>query len=188
MSRIADYDVPDLATFYTASAIPNAPKHTGRLPLSGLQETLSVPPSVLYAPEPYLTPTNVSEQIQYRHSDTPLNKLFFSQGNVDTLQGQIQATVQQMVGASIDRQSDSDLLLVMRSYYLQYAENNPDRLAQELAELNRRVVNFCANRIAVEVEAYRFYRKDIMDFPEPIANPMNVKKYGSMPGELRSFF
>jgi hypothetical protein len=188
MSRIADYDVPDLATFYTASAIPNAPKHTGRLPLSGPQETLSVPPAVLFAPEPYLIPTNVSEQIQYRHSDTPLNKLFFSQGNVDTLQGQIQSTVQQMVSATIDRQSDSDLLLVMRSYYLQYAENNPARLAEELAELNHRVVNFCANRIAVEVEAYRFYRKDIMDFPEPIANPMNVKKYGSMPGELRSFF
>lgn len=188
MSRIANYEVPDLATFYTASAIPNAPKHTGRLPLSGKEETLNVPPSVLFAAEPYLTPTNVSEQIQYRHSDTPLNKLFFSQGNIDTLQGQIQSTVQQMVNASIDRQSDSDLLLVMRSYYLQYAENNPNRIAEELAELNHRVVNFCANRIAVEVEAYRYYRKDIMDFPAPIANPVNVKKYGSMPGELRSFF
>lgn len=188
MSRIADYDVPDLATFYTKTAIPNAPKHTGRLPLSGTEETLSVPPAVLYAPEPYLTPVNVSEQIQYRHSDTPLNKLFFSQGNIDTIQGQIQSTVQQMVNATIDRQSDSDLLLVMRSYYLQYAQNDPNRIAQELAELNTRVVNFCANRIAVEVEAYRFYRKDIMDFPAPIANPVNVKKYGSAPGELRSFF
>lgn len=188
MSRIADYGVPDLATFYTASAIPNAPKHTGRLPLSGKEESLGVPASVLYAPEPYLTPTNVSEQIQYRHSDTPLNKLFFSQGNVDTLQGQIQSTVQQMINATIDRQSDSDLLLVMRSYYLQYAQNHPDRLAQELAELNLRVVNFCANRIAVEVEAYRSYRKDIMDFPAPIANPVNVKQYGTRTGELRSFF
>ena len=188
MSRIADYGVPDLATFYTKTAIPNAPKHTGRLPLSGTEERLSVPPSVLFAPEPYLTPVNVSEQIQYRHSDTPLNSLFFSQGNIDTLQGQIQAAVQQMVGATISRQSDSDLLLVMRSYYLQYAQNAPDRVAQELAELNTRVVNFCANRISVEVEAYRYYRKDIMDFPEPIANPVNVKKYGSAPGELRSFF
>jgi hypothetical protein len=188
MSRIADYGVPDLATFYTKTAIPNAPKHTGRLPLSGTEETLSVPPAVLYAPEPYLTPVNVSEQIQYRHSDTPLNKLFFSQGNIDTIQGQIQAAVQQMVNATIDRQSDSDLLLVMRSYYLQYAQNDPNRIAQELAELNTRVVNFCANRISVEVEAYRYYRKDIMDFPAPIQNPVNVKKYGSAPGELRSFF
>jgi hypothetical protein len=188
MSRIADYSVSSLATFYTETAIPNAPKHTGRLPLSGKEEKLGVPASVLYAPEPYLTPVNVSEQIQYRHSDTPLNKLFFSQGNIDTLQGQIQSTVQQMINATIDRQSDSDLLLVMRSYYLQYAQNEPDRLAQELSDLNNRVVNFCANRIAVEVEAYRYYRKDIMDFPEPISNPMNVKQYGTRTGELKSFF
>ena len=188
MSRIADYGVPNLATFYTATAIPNAPKHTGRLPLSGKEENLGVPASVLYAPEPYLTPTAVSEQIQYRHSDTALNKLFFSQGNIDTIQGEIQSMVQQMVNGTIDRQSDSDLLMVMRSYYLQYAQNEPDRLAQELADLNTRVVNFCANRISVEVEAYRYYRKDIMDFPEPIANPMNVKQYGTRTGELKSFF
>ena len=188
MSRIADYSVATLAAFYTGTAIPDAPKHTGRLPLSGTEEKLGVPASVLYAPEPSLTPVNIAEQIQHRHSDTPLNKLFFSQGNTDTLQGQIQSTVQQMIGASIDRQSDSDLMLVMRSYYLQYAQNHPDHIAAELAELNARVVNFCANRISVEVEAYRYYRKDIMDFPAPIANPMNVKVYGTRTGELKSFF
>jgi hypothetical protein len=76
----------------------------------------------------------------------------------------------------------------MRSYYLQYAENNPRRIAEELDELNKRVVNFAANRIAVEVEAYRYYRKDILDFPAPIANPVDVKIYGTRTGELKSFF
>jgi hypothetical protein len=71
---------------------------------------------------------------------------------------------------------------------LQYAQNNPNRLAEELDELNRRVVHFCSNRIAVEVEAYRYYRKDIMDFPEPIANPIDVKIYGTRTGELKRFF
>lgn len=188
MSRIADYSAPSLATFYTQTAIPNAPKHTGRLPLSGAEEKTSVPPSTLYAPEPYLVPTNVAEQIQYRHGDTPLNRLFFSQGNIDKLQSDIQMTVRQMVNANIDRQSDSDLMLVMRSYYLQYAQNNPANLQQELDELNKRVVNFCANRIAVEVEAYRFYRKDIMDFPAPIALPLDTHIYGTRTGELKSFF
>jgi hypothetical protein len=93
-----------------------------------------------------------------------------------------------MVGANIDRQSDDDLKLIMRSYYLQYAENNPRRIAEELDELNKRVVNFAANRIAVEVEAYRYYRKDILDFPAPIANPVDVKIYGTRTGELKSFF
>lgn len=188
MSGIADYSVPSLSDFYTQTRIPNEPKHKGRLPLSGKEETLAVPRSVLYAPEPYLVPEKVSEQIQYRHTDTPLNRLFFSQGNIDRLQSDIQVAVRGMVNANIDRQSDSDLMLVMRSYYLQYAQNNPNNLQQELDELNRRVVHFCANRIAVEVEAYRFYRKDIMDFPAPIQNPVNVGIYGTRVGELKTFF
>lgn len=188
MSQIADYSVEKLSDFYSQTKIPNAPKHTGRLPLSGKEESLPIPPAVLYAPEPYLVPNKVSEQIQYRHTDTPLNRLFFSQGNIDRLQSDIQNTVRGMINANIDRQSDSDLMLVMRSYYLQYAQNYPSNLQQELDELNQRVVNFCANRIAVEVEAYRYYRKDIMDFPAPIQNPINVKIYGTRTGELKTFF
>jgi hypothetical protein len=188
MASLADFNQPSLAAFFTNTAIPNAPKHTGRLPLSDSEEKLSIPRAVLFAPEPYLAPERVAEQIQYRHSDTPLNKLFFSQGNIDRLQDEIRAMVKQMVGADIDRQSDSDLMLIMRSYYLQYAENNPMRLAEELAELNERVVRFSANRIAVEVEAFRYYRKDILDFPAPIQNPVNVKIYGTRTGELKSFF
>lgn len=188
MASLANYNTGSLAAFYTQTAIPNAPKHTGKLPLSDAEEKLSVPASVLYAPEPSLVPERIAERVQYRHEDTPLNKLFFSQGNIDNLQAEIQSTVRQMVGGNIDRQSDSDLLLIMRSYYLQYAQNVPGRMAEELAELNKRVVNFAANRIAVEVEAYRYYRKDILDFPAPIANPVDVKIYGTRTGELKSFF
>lgn len=188
MSSWADYTVKALSDFYTGTAIFNAPKHTGRLPLSGEEEQMSVPPATLYAPEPYLVPERVAEQIQYRHSETPLNTVFFSQDNVDSLQNQIRDTVQQMTGSIIDRQSDTDLLLIMRSYYLQYAENNPRRIAEELQELNQRVVHFASNRIAVEVEAYKYYRKDILDFPEPISNPTNVNIYGTRTGELKSFF
>lgn len=188
MSRVADYSVGSLADFYTKTAIPNAPKHTGRLPLSGADEKLSIPPAVLYAPEPYMIPERVAEQIQFRHEDTPLNKLFFSQGNTDRLQEDIRSAVYQMVGGSIDRQSDSDLMMIMRSYYLQYAENNPTRIAEELDLLNKRVVNFASNRIAVEVEAFRYYRKDIMDFPAPISLPIDTQVYGTRTGELKSFF
>jgi Family of unknown function (DUF5761) len=180
MSSIADYITKSLSEFYTGTAIPNAPKHTGRLPLSDEESKLTVPKAVLYAPEPSL--------IQYRHNETPLNIAFFCQDNIERLHNEIRDTVRQMVNADIDRQSDDDLLLIMRSYYLQYGQNNPARVAEELKDLNDRVVHFASNRIAVEVEAYRYYRKDIMDFPAPIANPINVKIYGTRTGELKSFF
>ncbi len=177
-----------LADFYTQTAIPNAPKHTGRLPLSDQETRLPIPPAVLFAPEPSLASGCVKENIQYKHSNTSLNKQFFGQENVDRIQEQIRGTVFQMVGATIDRQSEPDLMLVMRSYYLTYAQNIPGNEAAELEELNARVVAFCANRIAVEVQAYRYYRKDILDFPAPIARPIDTQIYGTRTGELKSFF
>ncbi len=177
-----------LASFYTNTAIPNAPKHTGRLPLSDQESTLSVPSAPLFAPEPYLVPEAIKEQIFHRHSSTSLNEKFFNQSNIDLIQSRIQTTVRDMVGGMIDRQSDVDLVTVMRSYYLQYAQNDPNRVEEELANLNDRVVLFCSNRIAVEVEAYRYYRKDILDFPAPIARPMDTHVFGTRTGELKSFF
>jgi hypothetical protein len=188
MSSVADYLTKTLAEFYTGTAIPNAPKHTGRLPLSHEESKLSVPKAVLYAPEPSLVPERIAEQIQYRHTETPLNQVFFSGANMERLHNAIQSTVKGMVNADIDRQSDDDLMMIMRSYYLQYAENNPNRVGEELIDLNERVIAFASNRIAVEVEAYRYYRKDILDFPAPISNPINVKIYGTRTGELKSFF
>ena len=177
-----------LADFYTKTAIPDAPKHTGRLPLSDQESRMTVPPAVLFAPEPGMASSVVKERIQFRHSSTDLNERFFSPENVNYLQDEIRRSVRQMVRADIDRQSEVDLMLVMRSYYLQYAENNPMNTETELQTLNERVVNFCANRIAVEVEAYRYYRKDILDFPAPIARPMDTQIYGTRTGELKSFF
>jgi len=170
-----------LADFYTKTAIPDAPKHTGRLPLSDQETRLSVPPAVLFAPEPGLESSELKERIHFRHSATDVNTIFFSQENVDRLQGMIQTAVRGMVNAVIDRQNDVDLKLVMRSYYLQYA-------GESVEELNERVVAFCANRISVEVEAYRYYRKDILDFPAPIQRPIDTQVYGTRTGELKSFF
>jgi chromosome condensin MukBEF complex kleisin-like MukF subunit len=142
---------------------------------------MTVPPAVLFAPEPGMESSEVKERIHFRHSSTPVNEQFFSQENVDTVQDRIRAEVRGMVNANIDRQSDVDLKLVMRSYYLQYVGETVD-------QLNERVVAFCANRIAVEVEAYRYYRKDILDFPAPIQRPLDTQVYGTRTGELKSFF
>jgi hypothetical protein len=170
-----------LVDFYTGTAIPNAPKHTGRLPLSDQDTRLPIPPAVLFAPEPGLPSTEVKERIHFRHSSTPVNEQFFSPENVTVLQDRIRTLVRGMVNADIDRQSDVDLMLVMRSYYLQYA-------GESVEQLNDRVAGFSANRIAVEVEAYRYYRKDILDFPAPIARPIDTQVYGTRTGELKSFF
>jgi hypothetical protein len=190
MQFSVDYSIPSLATFYTGTAIQAAPKHTGRLPLSGSQEGQSVPSIVFNSSEPGVVPSTMMERINYRHSCTPLNQMFFSQANVANLQTKIKADVLARSNGkySIDNQSEADLMIIMRSYYLQYGDNDPNVVAKALEELNDRVVAYCGNSIMSEVEAYVYYRKDILDFPAPIANPIATQVYGSRTGELKSFF
>jgi hypothetical protein len=137
-----------------------------------------------------MAPRLVAEHIQYRHSNTPLNTVFFSQSNMDNLQQKIHDAVLEMSKGenSISPQSEADLMLIMRSYYLQHAQNDPDNVAAELDQLNQRVVAFASNRIMVEIVAYKRYRKDILDFPEPIERPKDMQIYGTRTGELKSFF
>lgn len=191
MSSIADYKVATLNDFYTQSAIANAPKHTGRLPVDAGDEKSTLPPYRLTASEPYVVPNRVAERIGYRVEQTPVNMLFFSESNIANLQASIKSAVYQMSKEKqyvIDNQNEADLKTVMRSYYLQYGANDPNRVAEELKELNDRVVSWCANNIMSEINAYVYYRKDIMDFPAPIANPVDTHIYGTRTGELKSFF
>jgi len=191
MSSLVQYWVNSLSDFYTGSAIPDAPKHNGRLPLSDSEEKLPIPRGTLYAlDEPVMVSEMVAENIQYRHNNTPLNTLFFSEGNKANLQQKIHDAVLEMSKGeyNLSPQSEADLLLIMRSYYLQYGENDPANVATEISQLNQRVVAYSANRIMVEIVAYKRFRKDILDFPEPIARPMDMHIYGTRTGELKSFF
>jgi hypothetical protein len=191
MSSLVQYWVDALSDFYTGTAIPDAPKHNGRLPLSDSEEKLPIPRGTLYAvDEPTMVSELVAENIQYRHTNTPLNTLFFSESNVANLQQLIHDAVLDMSKGeyNIGPQSEADLLLIMRSYYLQYGQNDPDNVATEISQLNQRVVGYSANRIMVEIVAYKRFRKDILDFPEPIAHPLDMHIYGTRTGELKSFF
>lgn len=191
MSSLVQYWVDSLSHFYTGTAIPNAPKHTGRLPLSDSEEKLPIPRGTLYdMNEPTMTPSLIAEQIHYRHNNTPLNTVFFSQTNKANLQQQIHDAVLDMSKGeySISPQSEADLSMIMRSYYLQYGQNDPNNVSTELEHLNKRVVAYAANHIMVEIVAYQRFRKDILDFPEPIERPKDMHIFGTRTGELKSFF
>lgn len=124
------------------------------------------------------------------HKATPLNEVFFSEANIAKLQGDIQSQVSLMSGGkySIGPQDEQQLKIIMRSYYLMYAQNNPVAISTELADLNSRVVGYSAAKIYSEVDFNQFYIQDLEDFAPPIANPMNVGVYGTRTGELKSFF
>lgn len=188
--------VPPVENHYNLTSTSQqypAPKHGGRVPNINDPNTFqfAARPYKLYSDgRPVFEDNPRSDLVGHLHSSTPLNAVFFSHDNIESLQTQIHDQVMAMSGGKYDigRQSDDDLRLVMRSYYLMFGRNDPTKVSSELAELNGRVVGYCSGKIYSEVDFHMFYRKDLEEFAPAIANPVNTQVFGTRSGELKSFF
>jgi len=96
------------------------------------------------------------------HEANPLAQAFFSKMNIDHLQDLIIKIISKRSGGkwSISRQSDNELVIVMRSIYLQKAEHVPDQVVKEVAELNKQVLLDVVPRIATRIEQHLGYQRD----------------------------
>ena len=108
-----------------------------------------------------------------RQPDTPLNTAFFSRQNVDLLQGAIRERMRASLGVVLDRQSDWELLLIMRRVYLESASNWPDDLAAEVDRLNSLVMQISVDAISRNVTSYMTYRNKL-EQPVPLPNPADA--------------
>jgi hypothetical protein len=169
------------------------PEHGGRVPNINDPSTMgfSAVPYKVYSDRPPIFEDDARQDlVGHIHSITPLNSVFFSESNMDLLQRKIHDQVKAMSDGkySISRQSDDELRIIMRSYYLMFSRNDPNTVAQELTELNSRVIGYASGKIYSEVDFHMFYRNDLEEFAPPIANPVNTGVVGTRTGELKSFF
>lgn len=193
LENIQDPRVDNRYNMTSTSAQYPAPKHNGWV--SNINDptlkSFSARDTSLYAKgEPILSYDTRTDLVGHLHKETPLNKIFFSSENIELLQREIQNQVRSMSGGkyNVGRQSDDDLKIIMRSYYLMFGKNDPNNVEGELHDLNSRVIGYSAGKVYSEVDFHMFYLKDIEDFAPPIANPTNVHVFGTRTGELKSFF
>ena len=78
-----------------------------------------------------------------------LNHLFFSKKNMEIIQNMIRFNVYQKSEKKhiIDRQSDIELEIVMRSIYLQHSPNLPNKITEQISYLNKLVSDWCVEEI-----------------------------------------
>jgi hypothetical protein len=110
-----------------------------------------------------------------------LNQIFFSKKNMDIIQNMIRYTVYEKSNKKymIDRQSDVELEIVMRSIYLQHSPNLPNKIKEQIDYLDRLVNDWCTDQILPEVQQYEGYIKEIEYMPLPIDLPLNLSSKGS---------
>ena len=117
-----------------------------------------------------------------------LNQTFFSQANFKIIQNKIRFEVFQQTGTIIDEQSSDDMFMIMRAIYLSYGRNLPDRIKEQVEELNSRVADWCIPKIVAEVQIYGQYLKDINTMPVPMAHPVSLSSAGTKSKPFKTFF
>jgi len=133
-------------------------------------------------------PSNAGEGVRGNFEKTPLNQAYFSAPNFQIIQNAIRKGVYDKSGEMIDPVSSDDLFMVMRALYLQYSRNLPDRIPEQIAELNERVAVWCIPKILAEVSMYKTYTKDISTLPVPMTLPVSQSSAGTKSLPYKPFF
>jgi len=110
------------------------------------------------------------EAIRGTHTNNDLSKVFFSRLNIDALQSGIRYLVfkNSCERFVIDRQSDTDLKVIMRAIYLEHGHHGVKDVIEEVKRLNGLVLDFCVPRIVQEINMNMRYKSDISKLPIPL--------------------
>lgn len=164
----------------------------GRLNLTNMRPSVSGSAEALpgfdYRKE--VAASEATDQIRGNMVATPLNQAYFSPANVQIIQNKIRHEVYNRSKGEflIDPQSADELLTVMRAMYLQYGRNLPDRIPEQIADLNALVVDWIVPKVLAEVSMHRHYLRDITTMPMPLAHPIKLDMTGSKSQPLDRFF
>lgn len=106
--------------------------------------------------------------------DTSLSDAFFSGRNIQIIQNGIRAGVYNRSNGQyvVGEQSRDELLIVMRSVFLQYSKNQPNNVKQQIDFLNRLVLDYAIGQVYGEAQGYIKYKYDASNMYEPIARPV----------------
>jgi len=141
-----------------------------------------------------LRQSNTNSMFKNLYGETLLTFLFFSSKNVENIQKLIRMTVYKYTNQVIDNQSNTELLVVMRSLFLAYAkhpklitENMSDKekkllLVQYTAEvdrLNQLVIDTSVPLIVSQLQQYLSYLDDASSPLRVMDKPVNTSVTGT---------
>jgi hypothetical protein len=120
-----------------------------------------------------------------------ISDLFLSNKNIDLIHLKIINTVKKKFNYNISKQSKNELLIIMRSIYLNNCTNNfsnKNEIKKELIKLNELVINYSVNNIIKNIKSYELYLEKINNDLKPNELPKQTSIKGEKTLELKPFF
>ena len=132
---------------------------------------------------------NNNNSVSRNITTTNVSTAFFSKNNIDEIQNNI---IKEVYNRSddkyiISKQSEQELLVIMRSYYLQYSKNLPTNINTQINELNKMVINWSVDEILTNIKQYINYKKSVSALPMPLERAQLPWQKGTKSLELKSF-
>jgi len=87
----------------------------------------------------------------------------------------------------IGRQSEQELIIVMRSMYFQHSKNLNFNIKEQVKELNTLVIRWCVDEIIKNIRQYIGYKKSISTLPLPMEHSLLPSQKGTKTLEIKTF-
>lgn len=135
-----------------------------------------------------ISQNNTKQVFKNIYDNTLLTEMYFSKQNIQNIQNIIKYLVHKETNYVVDDQSYTELLIVMRSIFLEYSAHPPyihndmsqsaknelyKKYTIEVDRLNQIVVNSIVPKIISQLQQYIDYLKDASTQPTQIERPQN---------------
>ncbi len=131
-----------------------------------------------------------SQAVEGIVEQTKLSDTFFGQCNMDLLQTIIAHDVYQKTGKKISKQSENELLIIMRSYFLSEANNvvtSDNDIKNEIRRLDLIVKEECVKKIITMIKQQDAYIKEISNVHTPLDRSESTNVKGTKLREMHRF-
>ena len=131
--------------------------------------------------------------LNHYQEESALNQAYFSQGNIDLVQAMIRKQVYERSGDAkwvIGNQDENELVIVMRSIFLQKSQNLPFNVTEQIAILNQIVADEVVPKVMSGITQYFGYLKDASTLyaETPLEHPQNVSSAGTKTYSFTNWF
>lgn len=118
------------------------------------------------------------DMLNGKHADNVLSDNYFSKANIQIIQNALRSMVYKKTKQVISEQDETQILLVMRFMYFQYSKHLPYKIAEQIKELNDRVIAYLEPLVVSEIRQYNIYIQDAYTTLKPQEYPDQTTSYG----------
>ena len=138
--------------------------------------------------EPILSENNVNT-MSHSLEHSLVSRKFFSKDNINVIHKKIIIGVYEKSNKkySISNQNERELIIIMRSYYLQFAKNLDTNVQQQVDNLNKMVVDWSVEEIIKNIDQYIIYKQTASTLPMPMERSQLPSQKGLKTLEIKSF-